>query len=93
MDHGVATFPQDGDQADQLIRVADERLYRLKHANHGKTRPAFSHRVMGLKHWCEKLAQPSSDRVGQRASAKDACIIDEKIDLLALKLLSQSLNL
>lgn len=36
MDHGVATFPQDGDQADQLVRVADERLYRLKHANHGK---------------------------------------------------------
>lgn len=37
MDHGVATFPQDGEQADQLIRVADERLYRLKHANHGKS--------------------------------------------------------
>src|SRR5271165_996785 len=37
MDHGVATFPQDGDQADQLIHVADERLYHLKHANHGKT--------------------------------------------------------
>jgi diguanylate cyclase (GGDEF)-like protein len=36
MDHGVATFPQDGEQADPLIRVADERLYRLKHANHGK---------------------------------------------------------
>src|SRR5271168_557503 len=34
MDHGVSTFPQDGEQADQLIRVADERLYRLKHANH-----------------------------------------------------------
>ena len=34
MDHGVATFPQDGDQADQLIHVADERLYRFKHANH-----------------------------------------------------------
>jgi len=32
MDHGVATFPQDGDQADQLIQVADERLYRFKHA-------------------------------------------------------------
>jgi diguanylate cyclase (GGDEF)-like protein len=45
MDHGVATFPQDGEQADQLIRVADERLYRLKHANHrklgnGGTKPA-----------------------------------------------------
>ncbi len=34
MDHGVATFPQDGEQSDQLIRVADERLYRLKHADH-----------------------------------------------------------
>ncbi len=37
MDHGVATFPQDGEQTDQLIRVADERLYRLKHANHRQT--------------------------------------------------------
>ncbi len=34
MDHGVATYPLDGEQSDQLIRVADERLYRLKHANH-----------------------------------------------------------
>jgi diguanylate cyclase (GGDEF)-like protein len=37
MDHGVATFPQDGDQSDQLIRVADERLYRFKHANNART--------------------------------------------------------
>jgi diguanylate cyclase (GGDEF)-like protein len=37
MDYGVATYPQDGEQADQLIRVADERLYRLKHSNHRKT--------------------------------------------------------
>jgi diguanylate cyclase (GGDEF)-like protein len=37
MDHGVATFPQDGEHADQLVRVADERLYRLKHANHGRS--------------------------------------------------------
>jgi diguanylate cyclase (GGDEF)-like protein len=36
MDHGVAIFPQDADQADQLIRIADERLYRQKHANHKK---------------------------------------------------------
>lgn len=41
MDHGVATFPIDGEQADQLIRIADERLYRLKHANRGKS-PARS---------------------------------------------------
>ena len=36
MDHGVAVYPQDAEQADQLIRIADERLYRLKHANHKK---------------------------------------------------------
>jgi diguanylate cyclase (GGDEF)-like protein len=37
MDHGVAIFPQDAEQADQLIRIADERLYRLKHTNHAKS--------------------------------------------------------
>src|SRR2546422_606922 len=37
MDHGVAIFPQDAEQADQLIRTADERLYRLKQANHSKS--------------------------------------------------------
>jgi diguanylate cyclase (GGDEF)-like protein len=37
MDHGVAIFPQDAEHADQLIRIADERLYRLKHANHSKS--------------------------------------------------------
>src|SRR5467141_3964299 len=35
MDHGVAIFPQDAEHADQLIRIADERLYQRKHANHG----------------------------------------------------------
>ena len=34
MDHGVATFPLDGDQRDHLIRLADERLYHFKHASH-----------------------------------------------------------
>src|SRR5260370_6949291 len=37
MDHGVAIFTQDAEQADQLIRIADERLYRLKQANHSKS--------------------------------------------------------
>lgn len=37
MDHGLATFPADGEQAEELVRIADERLYHLKHANHGKT--------------------------------------------------------
>ena len=36
MDHGIATYSADGETVEQLIQVADERLYRLKHANHGK---------------------------------------------------------
>src|ERR1700722_7301134 len=43
MDHGVADFPQDGDQSDQLIRVADERLYQLKHANHSRVSESAAH--------------------------------------------------
>jgi diguanylate cyclase (GGDEF)-like protein len=42
MDHGAATFPLDGDQTEALIRVADERLYHLKHANHSRTGGAIS---------------------------------------------------
>ena len=41
MDHGVATFPQDGEQSDHLIQVADERLYHLKHANHARSADSF----------------------------------------------------
>jgi diguanylate cyclase (GGDEF)-like protein len=37
MDHGVSTYPPDGEQREQLIRVADERLYRIKHAGHRKS--------------------------------------------------------
>jgi diguanylate cyclase (GGDEF)-like protein len=34
LDHGVATFPMDAEQSEELIQIADARLYRLKHANH-----------------------------------------------------------
>jgi GGDEF domain-containing protein len=27
---GLATFPQDGDRADDLLRVADARMYQAK---------------------------------------------------------------
>ncbi len=39
MDHGLATYPQDGEQRDTLIRIADERLYRSKNATHQKSAP------------------------------------------------------
>ena len=62
MDHGVATFPQDGDQADQLIRVADERLYRLKHANHGKTPTPGSRTELASSPATEPSATAPSER-------------------------------
>lgn len=37
MDHGVSTYPQDGDSRDQLFHIADERLYAAKYANHRKS--------------------------------------------------------
>jgi diguanylate cyclase (GGDEF)-like protein len=39
MDHGVSTYPQDGEQRDSLIRIADERLYRSKNATHQTSGP------------------------------------------------------
>jgi len=33
LDYGLAVYPQDGDQKEVLMRVADERLYQLKHSN------------------------------------------------------------
>lgn len=68
MDHGVATFPQDGDQADQLIHVADERLYRLKHANHGKTPSGGSRTEQGSGSIPE--SSPSSTTERQSSSPR-----------------------
>jgi diguanylate cyclase (GGDEF)-like protein len=62
MDHGVATFPQDGDQADQLIRVADERLYHLKQANHGKTPTSDSRTKVATSPGAEPAEAATSDR-------------------------------
>ena len=49
MDHGVATYPQDGEQPDQLFHVADDRLYRLKHTNHGRSAAAPSGATAGIE--------------------------------------------
>jgi diguanylate cyclase (GGDEF)-like protein len=45
MDHGVATYLQDGEQRDQLIRIADERLYASKHATHAEHTPGISQKA------------------------------------------------
>jgi len=36
MDYGIAVFPGDGDQKDALIRIADQRLYQMKHLQRGE---------------------------------------------------------
>ena len=36
MDYGVANFPQDAENTDGLVRIADERLYQRKHAHRGR---------------------------------------------------------
>ena len=32
LDYGLAVYPQDGDQAEVLLRIADERLYQMKNS-------------------------------------------------------------
>jgi diguanylate cyclase (GGDEF)-like protein len=36
LDYGFAIYPQDGDQAEVLLRVADERLYQMKYSARAK---------------------------------------------------------
>jgi len=55
-------FPQDGEQAEQLIRVADERLYRLKHANHGKSENGGVERHPNPFGW-NKLRVPTAQQL------------------------------
>ncbi len=39
LDFGVAVFPEDGDQKEALVRLADERLYQLKNASRSPNAP------------------------------------------------------
>ncbi|HLK03177.1 MAG TPA: diguanylate cyclase [Candidatus Acidoferrum sp.] len=61
MDHGIATYPTDADTVDQLVRIADSRLYQAKHANHSKS-TAF----------VEETASPTSTTVPSNAPAPAA---------------------
>ncbi len=47
MDYGIAVFPVDGDQKDVLVRIADQRLYDMKHQQRSGTvqPPGESHRL------------------------------------------------
>lgn len=65
IDHGVATFPQDGDQREQLVRIADQRLYHFKHA--GQEEAAASAQTVVT----EAPAEPPSTAAAPAVSAPE----------------------
>lgn len=44
MDYGIAVFPVDGDQKEVLVRIADQRLYEMKHQQRGAAPQSQSQR-------------------------------------------------
>jgi diguanylate cyclase (GGDEF)-like protein len=40
LDYGLAIYPEDGDQKEVLLRIADERLYEMKHSQRDTGAPA-----------------------------------------------------
>lgn len=46
LDYGISIFPEDGDQKEVLLRLADERLYQMKNATRS---PAPSSRAVPLE--------------------------------------------
>jgi diguanylate cyclase (GGDEF)-like protein len=65
MDHGVANYPQDGEEADRLIHVADERLYRWKHANQKRSASAAGARSVSTSGPATAAETPVSIAAGQ----------------------------
>ncbi len=63
MDHGVANYPQDGEQSDLLIRIADERLYRRKHANHARVTNGVSRPEPESKRSAPAPEGPPAERI------------------------------
>jgi diguanylate cyclase (GGDEF)-like protein len=93
MDHGVSTFPQDGDQSDLLIRVADERLYRLKHANHSRSASGNTSRASAAPAPTAVSPQPisiESGRVSEEASSALPIAALTPVHPLAAQTLSSS---
>ncbi len=49
LDFGVSIFPEDGENKESLIRVADERLYELKNANRAPAAAPAASRVIPME--------------------------------------------
>jgi diguanylate cyclase (GGDEF)-like protein len=62
MDYGVATYPQDADNAEDLVRIADERLYQRKHSHRGRTAEPPAPRPVETTPAQPPVTPPASER-------------------------------
>ncbi len=66
LDFGVSIYPLDGDQRETLIRIADERLYEMKHVLRSQAPPTSNTPASNT------LAAPASETVKTPTSAPPA---------------------
>jgi diguanylate cyclase (GGDEF)-like protein len=78
MDHGVATYPQDGENADALIRAADERLYLLKHAGHSRAADGASKPVTADLPEAPTASAPAKTSAERAAASPRTISIESK---------------
>jgi diguanylate cyclase (GGDEF)-like protein len=65
LDYGFAVYPQDGDQAEVLLRVADERLYQMKYSVREKNGAEMNAAADASRRRVSRPAEPpSSDSSG-----------------------------
>jgi diguanylate cyclase (GGDEF)-like protein len=75
LDYGLAVYPQDGDQAEILLRVADERLYQMKYSARAKNGAEITAAAEESRRPAPRTApQPTADTsaVESRDSSGDA---------------------
>jgi diguanylate cyclase (GGDEF)-like protein len=72
IDFGVATFPEDGDNREKLMNVADERLYAFKNAQRISPQPVASSRVISMDTPGGREAAPPPAPPAPKETAKAA---------------------
>ncbi len=73
LDYGLAVYPQDGDQAEVLLRVADERLYQMKYSVREKNGAEINAaQDAGRRQTPQASTQVSPDDAGSKPSSGKA---------------------
>ncbi len=78
MDYGIAVFPVDGDQKDVLVRIADQRLYDMKHQQRSATTQPPSESQRLEQHPAQNApikGTVSPHRHPSRASSRATCLL------------------